>query len=134
VSRRDYYEITLYGKEREVLFSQTLQAVLEVKEAWGSIGASVQGSAFIPDLKYNNLRAELGVYVNLFRGLSFNVSGRYSRIRDQLSLPGREYSPEEILLELKRLATGYDLNFEIGVNYRFGSIFSNVVNPRFGNM
>ena len=134
VSRRDYYEITIYGKEREVLFSQTLQAVLEVKEPWGSIGASVQGSAFIPDLKYNNLRAELGVYVNLFRGLSFNVSGRYSRIRDQLSLPGREYSPEEILLELKRLATGYDLNFEIGVNYRFGSIFSNVVNPRFGNM
>jgi hypothetical protein len=134
VSRRDYYEITIYGKEREVLFSQTLQAVLEVKEPWGSIGASVQGSTFIPDLKYNNLRAELGVYVNLFRGLSFNVSGRYSRIRDQLSLPGREYSPEEILLELKRLATGYDLNFEIGVNYRFGSIFSNVVNPRFGNM
>jgi hypothetical protein len=134
VSRRDYYEITIFGKEQEVLFSQTLQAVLEVKEPWGSIGASVQGSAFIPDLKYNNLRAELGVYVNLFRGLSFNVSGRYSRIRDQLSLPGREYSPEEILLELKRLATGYDLNFEIGVNYRFGSIFSNVVNPRFGNM
>ena len=134
LSRRDYYEVTLYGRERETLFSQTLQVVLEVKEPWGSIGASVQGSTFIPDLKYNNLRAELGAYVNLFRGFSFNVSGRYSRIRDQLSLPGREYSPEEILLELKRLATGYDLVFEVGLNFRFGSIFSNVVNPRFGNM
>ncbi|MCK7476521.1 MAG: hypothetical protein M0C28_02275 [Candidatus Moduliflexus flocculans] len=119
---------------KENLFSQALQVVLEIKEPWGSIGASVQGSTFIPDLKYNNLRADLGVYINLFRGFSFNVGGRYSRIRDQLSLPGREYSPEEILLELKRLATGYDLSFEIGINYRFGSIYSNVVNPRFGNV
>jgi hypothetical protein len=131
---RDYYEITIYEKVKENLFSQALQVVLEIKEPWGSIGASVQGSTFIPDLKYNNFRADLGVYINLFRGFSFNVGGRYSRIRDQLSLPGREYSPEEILLELKRLATGYDLSFEIGVNYRFGSIYSNVVNPRFGNV
>ncbi len=133
-SRRDYYELTIYGKEKETLFSQTLQVVFELKEPWGSIGASVQGSTFIPDVKYYNLRAEFGAYVNLFRGFSFNVGCNYSRIRDQLSLPGREYSPEEILLELKRLATGYDLGFEIGLNYRFGSIFSNVVNPRFGNM
>ncbi len=131
---RDYYEITVYGKDKENLFSQTLQLVFTLKEPWGSIGASVRGSSFIPDLKYNNFRADLGVYVNLFKGLSFNVGGRYSRIRDQLSLPGRDYTPEEILLELKRLATGYDLGFEVGLNYRFGSIYSNVVNPRFGNM
>ena len=36
--------------------------------------------------------------------------------------------------ELKRLASGYYLSFEIGLNYRFGSIYSNVVNPRFGNL
>ena len=131
---RDYYEITIYGKEKENLFSQSLQVVFELKEPWGSIGASIRGSTFIPDLKYNNLRAELGVYINLFKGFSFNLGGQYSRIRDQLSLPGRDYTPEEILLELKRLATGYNLRFEMGLNYRFGSIYSNVVNPRFGNM
>ncbi|OGD15320.1 MAG: hypothetical protein A2W20_00570 [Candidatus Aminicenantes bacterium RBG_16_66_30] len=133
-SNRDYYEITVFAKEKESLFSQTFQVVFELKEPWGSIGASLQGSTFIPDLKYNNLRADFGVYVNLFKGFSFNVGGQYSRIRDQLSLPGRDYTPEEILLELKRLATGYDLSFEIGLNYRFGSIYSNVVNPRFGNI
>ena len=133
-SNRDYYEITVYGKDKESLFSQSLQVVFELKEPWGSIGASLQGSTFIPDLKYNNFRADFGVYVNLFKGFSFNVGGQYSRIRDQLSLPGRDYTPEEILLELKRLATGYDLSFEIGLNYRFGSIYSNVVNPRFGNI
>jgi hypothetical protein len=131
---RDYYEITLYGKEKQNLFSQTLQVVLEMKEQWGSIGASLQGSTFIPDVKYNNLRADFGVDVNLFRGFSFNVGGRYSRVRDQLSLPGREYTPEEILLQLKSLATGFTLRFEVGLSYRFGSIYSNVVNPRFGNV
>jgi hypothetical protein len=133
-SLRDYYEVTVFGKEKENLFSQALQVVLEIKEPWGSIGASLQGSAFIPKARYNNLRADFGVYINLFRGFSFNVGGQFSRIRDQVSLPGRNYTPEEILLELKRLATGYSLRFELGLNYRFGSIYSNVVNPRFGNV
>jgi hypothetical protein len=133
-SVRDYYEITIYGKEKETLFSQTLQAVLEIKEPWGSVGGSVQGSTFLHDLSYNNIRADLGVYVNLFKGFSFNVGGQFSRIRDQLSLPGREYTEQEILLELKRLATGYYLRFDVGLNFRFGSIYSNVVNPRFGNI
>jgi hypothetical protein len=108
--------------------------VLEIKEPWGSIGGSLRGSTFIPDVKYNNLRADFGAYINLFKGFSFNVGGQFSRIRDQLSLPAREYTQEEILLELKRLATDYYLRFEIGLNYRFGSIYSNVVNPRFGNV
>jgi hypothetical protein len=131
---RDYFELTIYDREKQTLFSQALQLVLEIKEPWGSIGGSLTGSTFIPDVKYNNLRADLGAYINLFKGFSFNVSGQFSRIRDQLSLPAREYSPEEILLELKRLATDYYLRFEIGLNYRFGSIYSNVVNPRFGNV
>jgi hypothetical protein len=131
---RDYYELTIYGRETQTMFSQALQLVLEIKEPWGSIGGSLRGSTFIPDVKYNNLRADFGAYINLFKGFSFNVSGQFSRIRDQLSLPAREYSQEEILLELKRLATDYYLRFEIGLNYRFGSIYSNVVNPRFGNV
>jgi len=133
-SWRDYFETTIYGQDRENLFSQALQLVLEIKEPWGSIGGSLTGSTFIPDVKYNNLRADLGAYINLFKGFSFSVSGQFSRIRDQLSLPAREYTPEEILLELKRLATDYYLRFEVGLSYRFGSIYSNVVNPRFGNM
>ncbi len=133
-SRRDYYELTLYEKEKESLLSQNLQVIFELKEKWGSMGAQLSGSTFLHDLSKNNLRAEMGVYVNVFKGFSFNVSGEYSRVRDQLSLPAEGATPEEILLELKRLATSYSLRFELGLNFRFGSIYSNVVNPRFGNM
>lgn len=78
--------------------------------------------------------AEAGLGVNILKGLSFNIGGEYQRVRDQLSLPLADATLEEILLELKRLASGYNLRFEVGFSYRFGSIYSNVVNPRFGNM
>jgi hypothetical protein len=28
---------------------------------------------------------------------------------------------------------GYELSLSVGVSYSFGSLFNNVVNPRFGN-
>jgi hypothetical protein len=71
--------------------------------------------------------------MRVLKGLSFNVEGEYSRVRDQLALPKRDVSVEEILLELKQLSTSYDLRLEMGFSFRFGSIYSNVVNPRFGN-
>ena len=130
---RDYYEITIYEVEKETLLNQNLQVVLEIKEPWGSVGVELSGNTFLHDLSKNRLKVEAGLWVNLFKGLSFNVGGEYSRVRDQLSLPLAGATLEEILLELKRLATGYNLSFQVGLNYRFGSIYSNVVNPRFGN-
>lgn len=131
---RDYYETTIFEKEKETLFSQNLQVILEIKEPWGSVGVELSGNTFLHDFGKNRLRAEAGLWVNLLKGLSFNIGGEYQRIRDQLSLPLAGATVEEILLELKRLATGYNLSFQVGLNYRFGSIYSNVVNPRFGNM
>ena len=71
--------------------------------------------------------------LRVFKGLDFNIGGEYSQVRDQLSLPKEGASKEDILLELKQLATSYDLSISMGFSYRFGSIYSNVVNPRFGN-
>jgi hypothetical protein len=38
-----------------------------------------------------------------------------------------------ILVRMRELATGYRYYFSVGVSYSFGSIFNNVVNPRFGS-
>jgi len=70
--------------------------------------------------------------LRLFKGLSLNVYGNYSRIRDQLSLVKGEASLEQVLLRRTQLATSYSYGAQIGISYTFGSIFSNVVNPRFG--
>jgi len=132
-SLRNYDEITIYNKEKENLFSQQLQIVWEMKEPWGSMGVQLRGSSFLHDWSKNNIRFEAGLSMRVFKGLSFNIEGEYSRVRDQLALPKTGVSKEEILLELKQLATSYDLRLEIGFSYRFGSIYSNVVNPRFGS-
>jgi hypothetical protein len=41
-------------------------------------------------------------------------------------------SYEDILLMRKQLATSFEYYFYVGLSYTFGSIYSNVVNPRFG--
>ena len=50
---------------------------------------------------------------------------------DQLFLPKVGLSDEEILLQLQDLATDSRYSFSFGLSYTFGSIFNNVVNPRF---
>ncbi|NOZ55257.1 MAG: hypothetical protein GXO73_00510, partial [Calditrichaeota bacterium] len=55
-----------------------------------------------------------------------------SRIHDQLSLPKKGASREEVLLRRRMLATTYSYFVSFGVSYTFGSIYTNIVNPRFG--
>ena len=55
-----------------------------------------------------------------------------SRIRDQLSLPARGATDEEVLLRLRRLESSYEYSVSLSLTYTFGSIFSSIVNPRFG--
>lgn len=54
------------------------------------------------------------------------------RNHDQLNLPKGDASLDEILLRRRELATDYDYHISIGLSYTFGSVYSNVVNPRFG--
>jgi hypothetical protein len=53
-------------------------------------------------------------------------------LRDQLYLPRGNLSDEERLLRLRQLATSYNYFVQVGLSYSFGSIFNNIVNPRFG--
>jgi hypothetical protein len=50
-----------------------------------------------------------------------------------LSLPRRGATPEEVLLQLRGPRSGYEVGFAVGIRYTFGSLFDNIVNPRFGN-
>ena len=39
--------------------------------------------------------------------------------------------PSEVLLQLRELKTSYRYDISVGLSYTFGSIYNNVVNPRF---
>jgi hypothetical protein len=71
--------------------------------------------------------------IRVTTGLSIDLGGSASLVRDQLNIAARDATPEEILLELRELGTDYRYDFRVGLSYTFGSIFNSVVNPRFGS-
>jgi hypothetical protein len=43
---------------------------------------------------------------------------------------GAAETPEDVILRRKQFQTDYSYRASIGLTYRFGSMFNNVVNPR----
>lgn len=130
--RARYREETLFGRTVETLAQQEASITLDRREPWGSLRSEFQVSTFLPDWSKYRLEVDGEVDIRIARGLSLTLEGSASRIRDQLSLPRRGATPEEVLLRLRRLGSGYEFDLEVGLRYTFGSIFSAIVNPRFG--
>jgi len=127
-----YREETIYNKTSEGLLGQSLDITLEVKQPWGNASISVDGSHYFYDVSKNRVSLWGHISYRLVRGLNLDIFGSYSRIHDQLNLPKGDATLDEILLRRRELVTDYDYHISVGVSYTFGSVFSNVVNPRFG--
>lgn len=130
---RRYIETTIYNKDRETLYFESLQVVLEVKQPWGTVETSVLGSHALHDFSKNHVEIQTEIALRLFRGFSFTTHGGVSLIHDQLSLPKGEVEIEDLLLQRRQLQTQYSYWLMIGFEYAFGSIYNNIVNPRFGS-
>ncbi len=136
----DYEEMTTFGKTTDLLLHHALDISLEVKQPWGEAEASLEGSNYLFDfargkdlLEFYQVELSGFVQVRLVRGLSLFAHGGMSWIRDQLFLPAEEATEEDILLRNRRLPTSYEFSGSLGLSYTFGSIYNNVVNPRFGS-
>ena len=129
----NYYQETIYDKKEEYLLREYFGSELEYKQPWGRIDLYTSFDNYLMDLKKNQLSFDTDVSVHLFKGFSFNVNANVSRIHNQISLPKGEATNEEILLEIRELETQYSYAFRVGFEYAFGSIYNNIVNPRFGN-
>ncbi|MBI4264069.1 MAG: hypothetical protein HY657_06825 [Acidobacteria bacterium] len=100
-------------------------AIKSLGAHWGSgIGGSIVSSTYRV--------VSLGtVEYRLATGVSLDVHGGASLIRDQIYLARRGASDQEVLLRQRQLATGYDYILSIGLSFTFGSIHDSVVNSRF---
>ena len=129
--RFDYREITLFDKTEETLADQLFEASLNLRQPWGNAFASAQIAQYLTDLDKYRISGFGELEVRLFKGFSVEVFGELSRRRDQIYLPKGEASNEEILVRQRELATGYQYDINFGISYSFGSIYNNIVNPRF---
>ncbi|HAX93400.1 MAG TPA: hypothetical protein DCY25_05545 [Bacteroidales bacterium] len=129
----DYTDTTIYNMTRENLFGHQLRVAYQVQKKWGSISFSLRGMNYFHDFSKHMVAADLFTRIRLFKGLSLTLNLEAARINDQLNLRKGELSEAERLLRLREQATGYEVQTGIGLSYTFGSIYNNIVNPRFGN-
>ena len=127
-----YRDTTIYNRIEQTLPEHTLNAGYEVTQPWGQIDVGVNASQYLNDLDRFSLRFDGSFDVRITQGLSLSMGGNVALIQNQLNLPRGDADLEEVLLRRRQLETNYRAGLEFGFRYRFGSIYNNVVNTRFG--
>ena len=128
-----YIDTTIYDKIKEAHPQQSITTAYEVVQKWGTIDVSLEYSNYLHDWSLNNLSLYGRFELRIAKGLSLNMGGGASLIHDQLGLVKGGATTEEVLLRRKEIATQFSYFTNFGFSYTFGSIYNNVVNPRFGN-
>lgn len=134
VASYDYEEVTLFDKLSEVRAEQSLELQADFTQPWGELGGSLEAEMFLDDPAQHRLDLNSNLELRLTRGLSLDIRGEVSRIKNQIFLPREDIPDEDILLERRQLGTDYRYELNIGINFTFGSIFNNVVNTRFDGL
>jgi hypothetical protein len=126
----DYADTTVFLKTEESLWSQRLESSYTNFQQWGTVSVTAGYSNYLHDFSLN--RVSIGAYasIKIAKGLSFTMQAGYQFIHDQISLRKGDVSIEDIYLQRRELSTTYSYRTTVGITYRFGSIYNNVVNRR----
>ena len=126
-----YQDTTIFNKISEVRPDQLLVTALDLKQPWGSVSFSIGGASFLDDFSQYRAVVSNSLDVRVFKGFSVNLFAGASLLRDQLYLAKGTLSEADILLRRRQLKSTYSFYGGLGLSYTFGSIFNNIVNPRF---
>ncbi|WP_297088119.1 hypothetical protein [uncultured Draconibacterium sp.] len=126
----NYFEPTIFEKTSENLFSHSLKIELDKVEKWGEIEVNLEAGHYLSNPKYYALESGVELSFKVARGLFFEFGLEAEKINNQLYLPASDLSDEELLLDVRKLPTSFELSGDIGIRYQFGSIYNNVVNQR----
>lgn len=128
-----YVDETLYFKSFDYLWSQSLDVNLSLIRPWGNMSIETYASDYLHDLSLYEMDLNGSVTLNLFKGFSCSLYGGYSKLEDQITLRRAGPSLEDVLTQRRQLETNYSFWGGFGISFSFGSIYNNIVNPRFGN-
>lgn len=126
-----YYDSTIFDKMNEFLPGHRLEANLSVKQKWGNISAKLAYTNFLKDHQLNNLNYNLNFDIRISGGLSMYFYSSGALVHDQVYLAKGKASAEDVLTKRRQLKSGYYIYTGVGLNFRFGSMLNNFVNPRF---
>jgi hypothetical protein len=143
-SWNSYIDSSYYDQVKEAVFQQGLSVNAEFVQKWGNINAYAGWESFLNsfNLKGNKINGasvnniSIGGYVEfrIVKGLTVSVNfnagftkGIYPNIRKA------DFSSDDILSNVRQYPTSNNFYSSFGIRYRFGSIYNNVVNPRFNS-
>ncbi|MEX2179435.1 MAG: hypothetical protein WD801_12045 [Gemmatimonadaceae bacterium] len=132
VSSFRYREETIFNKFAETRPTHALVVGYDLTQPWGEADVTLETFSYLDNSSQWRMNFDGELEVRVARGFAIEIGGGASLLRDQLAIPKRGATPEEILLELRDLQTNYRYDGRLGLSYTFGSIFNTVVNPRFG--
>ncbi len=131
-SKFNYVERTIFDETDEIVWEHQLSIGGSVNQTWGNIYGNFSYEAYLKDKDLYALNFNIGANLRIISGLSFNINGNYSITNNQINLAGGDLSLEELLLRQQQVKSGYNFMVLLGFSYSFGSMFSSIVNPRFG--
>ncbi len=143
-SYNSYIDSGYYDSPAHLVFSQSLSFNVGYTQKWGNLRFNANWSNFLNPFTLNNTKVKgrnvntisLGGYleVRVIKGLSFYISSDASFTKGIYpNIPRKFFSRDDLLTNTRQYPTEKGLYSYFGINYRFGSIYNNVVNPRFSN-
>lgn len=126
-----YFQETIFFKTRESLWRHSLSATYRQVMNWGAFNVGCRAGNYLHDWSLNDLNLSGGFELNIFKGFRLHFYGDFSVLHNQVELSNGGATPQEVYLRVRQLKTNYSYYVWCGASYTFGSIYSNVVNPRF---
>lgn len=127
----NYIDTTIFDKSKEFLFNQIADVTYTHLTGWGNVSTTITGSDYLNHTKAYRLDLVNQANFRVAKGLFFNVTGNVSLINNQLSLSSVSLTPEQIILKQRETLSNYSYSLQVGIRYTFGSIYNNIVNPRY---
>ena len=127
----DYIEETIFNRKYEDIYQHNLRLYFLKRQNWGNIEAIAGISSFLNDFSVNRLQFELEGSFRLSKIISLFGNINLESIHDQVFLSKSSLNTEDLLLMQRQLPTDFSLSVDFGIELTFGSIYNNVVNPRF---
>jgi hypothetical protein len=129
----NYREETIFNVSSELRPQHEISARYNAREAWGSAGLGLSYSQYLHDLGLYRAGMNGNLDLRITRGLELNLSGSTSWVNDEIHIPLSDISDEDILLGRQNLPSSYRYGARVGLSYRWGSPFTNIVNTRFSS-
>lgn len=131
VTNNNYYDTTIFNKQKETLYGQRFSAAIILNKKWGTFNTGIYYRNYLQNRKLNSKGINVRADVQVTGSLSFFVNIDANIIHDQLNLVKSGATEQEVLTRQRQLASNYNYNTSFGLNFRFGSILNNFVNPSF---